>query len=97
MIRVRKENRAFGRGAFKWALTTNGHKLAAYWRSYQDELVLVLHNLRDSAQSIRIDVADIGGGQAPAPLLHNKKVGEIRENFFEVELDPLEFLWLKFR
>jgi len=58
MVAIRKQHPVFGRGGFSWA-TSGLEKLniAGYWRTFQDEEILVLCNL--SAQEQKLPMADL--------------------------------------
>jgi len=87
MIRVRKQHHAFGRGNMEWVLTDNP-SLAIYTRKYQDETLLIINNLSDSAQVISLpkDVQSIY-----ADLLSNaqEQIGST------LKLQPYTYRWLK--
>ena len=51
MIQVRKQHLAFGRGAFEW-LDACPKAVTGYWRTYQDERLLVLNNLSEEVQTV---------------------------------------------
>ena len=87
MIQVRKQHHAFGRGNMEWVLTDNPF-LAIYTRKYQDETLLIINNLSDSAQAISLpkDVQSIY-----ADLLSNaqEQIGST------LKLQPYTYRWLK--
>ena len=87
MIQVRKQHHAFGRGNMEWVLTDNP-SLAIYTRKYQDETLLIINNLSDSAQAISLprDVQSIY-----ADLLSNtqEQIGST------LKLQPYTYRWLK--
>jgi len=87
MIQVRKQHHAFGRGNMEWVLTDNP-SLAIYTRKYQDETLLIINNLSDSAQAISLpkDVQSIY-----TDLLSNaqEQIGST------LKLQPYTYRWLK--
>jgi maltose alpha-D-glucosyltransferase / alpha-amylase len=87
MIQVRKQHHAFGRGNMEWVLTENP-SLAIYTRKFQDETLLIINNLSDSAQAISLpkDVQSIY-----ADLLSNaqEQIGST------LKLQPYTYRWLK--
>ncbi len=53
MIALRKKHPAFGRGSFEW-IDVGTSAVAAYCRKHQDDRVLVLNNLSDQPQRVRV-------------------------------------------
>jgi maltose alpha-D-glucosyltransferase/alpha-amylase len=53
MIELRKKHRCFGWGEFEWVDMNTG-AVAAYIRKYDNESILVIHNLSDKPQAISI-------------------------------------------
>lgn len=83
MIDVRKQHPAFGRGDFTWA-EVGSKAVAAYWRTLDNDRVLVLHNLSDRSQPIE-PVASLHDW---VDLLSNSPVSP-------TALEPYQFLWLR--
>ncbi|MGZ9222175.1 MAG: maltose alpha-D-glucosyltransferase, partial [Anaerolineales bacterium] len=54
MIRVRKQHPVFGRGRMEWKETGNPAVLA-YRREYQAETILILNNLSEASQTVRLE------------------------------------------
>jgi maltose alpha-D-glucosyltransferase/alpha-amylase len=94
MIQARKAHQAFGRGAFEW-LASCPEAVAGYWRTYQDERLLVLNNLSAVVQTVEVDLAaqvshrrvilsspgvEPSEGSAPSRLT--------------VALNPYQYLWM---
>ena len=89
MIAIRKQHPAFGQGSFQWANVAND-TIAAYWRTDDNERILVLQNLTDQDQT----------AQTPAELLEANKMinlltGEPTTFNETTALHPYQFLWLK--
>ena len=53
MIAVRKQHPALGRGDFAW-LSMRSPAIAAYWRTFDRERILVLQNLSDQPQTLEL-------------------------------------------
>jgi maltose alpha-D-glucosyltransferase / alpha-amylase len=87
MINIRKQHHVFGRGLMEWVLTDNP-SIAIYTRKYQDETLLIIHNLSDSGQTISLprDVQSIYDD-----LLTNvqEQIGST------LDLQPYAYRWLK--
>jgi len=58
MIRLRKDHPALGWGDFTWA-EAGTPAVAAYWRSYQGERLLILNNLSDIQQDISLPISRV--------------------------------------
>jgi maltose alpha-D-glucosyltransferase/alpha-amylase len=82
-LRVRREHPAFGRGSFEW-LPSVSTSIAAYWRSLDDDRILVIHNLSDRTQPIEFSPP----AQTWFDLLTNSQISPS-------SLAPYEHLWLR--
>ena len=82
-MRVRREHPAFGRGSFEW-VKVDTQAVAAYWRTLDDDRVLVLHNLSDQVQPIELADPALGWFD----LLTQSRLTQ------HVSLQPYQFLWL---
>ncbi len=82
-LRVRREHPAFSRGTFDW-LPAVSPAIAAYWRTFDRDRVLVLHNLSDRPQAIEL----AGPPQGWIDLLTSS------HNLHCASLEPYQFLWL---
>ena len=90
MIRVRKEHPTFGRGDFEW-IDCQNDAIAAYTRTFEGEVVIVLNNLSTLEQNISIS-APVGAKQVNDLL--TKTTYHIQENTLNVKLNPRQYLWL---
>jgi len=57
MIRVRKENHAFGWGDWQ-IVETQSADVLAHRLDWENKTVVVLHNLSDEAKEVKLDLAD---------------------------------------
>ncbi len=91
MISVRKAHPAFGRGSFAWA-GVNDPAIAAYWREYEGERLLIVNNL--SSQGCLADIElPAEGAQTFRGLLSGQSfAGE--DGRLRLELEPYQHLWL---
>ncbi len=93
MISVRKAHPAFGWGDFSWA-ETGSLAVAAYWRVYGDEQLLILNNLSQQVQSLTIDLAPGKEIKFSDILTGNETLLTINGKL-ELTLKPFEYRWLK--
>jgi maltose alpha-D-glucosyltransferase/alpha-amylase len=93
MISVRKAHPAFGWGDFSWA-ETGSPAVAAYWRVYGDEQLLILNNLSQQVQSLTIDLAPGKEIKFSDILTGNETLLTIKGKL-ELTLKPFEYRWLK--
>jgi maltose alpha-D-glucosyltransferase/alpha-amylase len=92
MIKVRKRHLSFGLGQFDW-VDVGSPAVAAYWRRYQDEAMLVLNNLSDSTQNIELELPDSSSSKY-VDLLSGLQVIPPQNKNFSLEVDPYQYLWL---
>jgi maltose alpha-D-glucosyltransferase/alpha-amylase len=83
-LRVRREHPAFSRGTFEW-LPITLPAIAAYWRMFEHDCVLVVHNLSDQPQPIELAAQP----QSWIDLLSQARLSS------HVSLAPYQFLWLQ--
>lgn len=95
MIAVRKVHRAFGWGNFIWAEVSKPKEIAAYYRSYQGETLLIVNNLTSKRQTVDILVEEEHLFFPPPDLFTGRATGELVNGHLILELQPSEFLWLK--
>jgi maltose alpha-D-glucosyltransferase/alpha-amylase len=97
---ARKQYRAFGRGAFEFALPEND-AILGYWRVYCDEKhnvrerVLGLFNLTDETQSATLDLS-AHLGVSPVDILTGQAWATVAEAAYPLELAPYAYHWLRF-
>lgn len=91
MLKIRSTSKAFGRGTYEFIDVYSGsvvnEEVLAYKRSYEDEMVIVLQNLSDKTQNFKIDI----NISSSIDMLGKK----ITVNNNEIELAPLEYLWIR--
>ena len=69
MLEKRSEHAAFGRGNLEFVTTENPHILA-YYRQFDTDRLLVVHNLSDQEQSVRLNTAEL----TATDMLTEKKI-----------------------
>ncbi|HSM72736.1 MAG TPA: maltose alpha-D-glucosyltransferase [Anaerolineales bacterium] len=91
MISVRKEHKAFGWGEFEWIDCYND-AVAAYRRTFQEETILIFHNLSDNIQELSYEPKR--STRVRIDLLTQKEyVSE--DGWVNLKLKPYQYLWLK--
>jgi trehalose synthase len=89
MLSTRKGHRAFGWGDLVWEDCGND-RIAAFWRRWEDERILAVHNLSDTETTCSF------AGSAAGPvldLLTHEKYAFSREKP-QILLAPYQYLWL---
>jgi maltose alpha-D-glucosyltransferase / alpha-amylase len=97
MIAVRKEHRVFGLGDFRWVTNNSAQgqtAIAAYLRIDSKETVLAVHNLSAVKQKASLQIPGLGSS-APHDILTGKALSPLSGGRLELELDPLQFLWIQ--
>jgi maltose alpha-D-glucosyltransferase/alpha-amylase len=96
MIAVRKSRPAFGWGEFNWAVDTSdieSYSIAAFYRFFEDENLLILHNL--SAREQSIDIALPSANDTLEDLFGKKLQFTIKQGRFSIRLEPFEYRWFQ--
>ena len=92
MIATRKAHRAFGWGEFVWAdLDLNG--VAAYWRSFGDDRLLIVQNLTPEMQLARLVWPGLGDGFVYDAIRPDERK-RVRAGELFLELAPYQYAWL---
>jgi maltose alpha-D-glucosyltransferase/alpha-amylase len=90
-IALRKEHPVFGLGSFE-ALTPGNEKIFACIRTYEDDVVLCVHNLARSAQAVELDLSRYNG-RRPVELFGRSRFPKIGELPYLLTLAPRGFFW----
>ncbi len=96
MIAVRKSRPAFGWGEFNWAVDTSdieSYSIAAFYRFFEHENLLILHNL--SAREQSIDIALPSTKNTLEDLFGKKLEFTIKQGRFSINLGPFEYRWFQ--
>ncbi|KAA3647741.1 MAG: maltose alpha-D-glucosyltransferase [Chloroflexi bacterium] len=91
MISVRKAHPAFGRGDFTWEASITNTSIAAYWRSYEGQQILVLQNLSKEDQLINLEMNHVKGNSLQ-DILTSQKLG-LKKNDITITLSAFEYHW----
>lgn len=95
MIAVRKTHRAFGWGDFEWAHTSHPIQVAAYFRRYEGEVLLILNNLSNQALDLWVQIPKENVFFPPPNLFTGKATGELLDGRLQLSLPAHGFEWLK--
>ncbi|MGN0921021.1 MAG: maltose alpha-D-glucosyltransferase [Cellvibrio sp.] len=96
ILAIRKQQKAFGRGAFKILSPSNRHVLA-YIREYihdneQPEIILCVVNLSRSAQAVQLNLMNYQG-LLPIELIGGTAFPPIDSHEYQLTLPPYGFFW----
>ncbi len=92
MIGLRKQHPAFGWGDFAWA-DVGSPSVAAYWRTYKAERLLIINNLSGNQQDIRIHFPAAVPTKA-FDLYSGIMIETGHAGSLELRLSPYQFYWL---
>jgi maltose alpha-D-glucosyltransferase/alpha-amylase len=92
MISIRKQNKVFGWGSFRWVNAGNT-AVAAYLREYGDERVLIVQNLSNQIQSAVLPISRARNIH-PVDLLSDRQLRPLQDNHLALTLAPYRYLWL---
>lgn len=91
LIAMRKRYKAFGRGTLEFLYPEN-HRVLAFIRRYQDEVILVIANLSRFVQYAGLDLAAFKG-TAPIELFGRAQFPPIGDTPYFLTLGPHSFYW----
>ena len=92
MIAARKRFPAFGRGSISFLRPANG-KVLAFVRRHEDTVLLIVHNLAASAQSVELNLKEFAGAK-PVELLGEARFPPVTERPYVLTLAPYGYYWL---
>jgi maltose alpha-D-glucosyltransferase/alpha-amylase len=95
MTAVRKVHRAFGWGDFNWAETNKPKEIAAYYRSFRGETLLIVNNLSSKKQTVDVKLAEEHLFFPPPDLFTGRATGELVDDSIRLEIRGNGYLWLK--
>ncbi|PSO49177.1 MAG: maltose alpha-D-glucosyltransferase [Actinobacteria bacterium QS_8_72_14] len=91
LLRVRRQHPVFGTGSFQ-ALPTSNPKVLAFLRIGQDQAMLVVANMANTAQPVQLDLARYAG-RVPVELVGGAAFPPIGELAYLLTLAPHGFYW----
>ncbi len=93
LIGVRKRCRAFGRGTIEFLRPLN-QSVLAFYREYQDDVILVVANLSGRSQPVMLDLARYRGA-TPFELLGETRFPPIGDQPYFLSLGPHGYYWFR--
>jgi maltose alpha-D-glucosyltransferase / alpha-amylase len=84
-----------GRGTIEF-LRPRNDKVLVYLREYQQETLLMVHNLGGSAQAVELDLGKFAG-VAPMELFGETRFPPIGERPYMLSLAPYGYYWFSLR
>jgi maltose alpha-D-glucosyltransferase / alpha-amylase len=90
-IALRKEHPVFGLGSYT-PLEPDNPKIFAHVRSYEDDIVLCVHNVARSAQAVQLDLSAYEG-RIPEEMLGRTRFPRIGELPYLLTLAPRGWFW----
>jgi len=93
IISVRRSHPAFARGAIAFLAPANP-KILAYLRTLDDEILLCVANLSETAQAAELELGE-WAGRVPVEMFGGCPFPAIRRAPYTITLPGHEFLWLK--
>jgi maltose alpha-D-glucosyltransferase/alpha-amylase len=95
LIEQRKQFKAMGRGTLEFLRPSN-RKVLAFFRRYQDEIILVIANLSRFPQHVELDLAEVKG-MTPLEIFGRAEFPPVGEGPYPVTLGSLGFYWFAFQ
>jgi maltose alpha-D-glucosyltransferase/alpha-amylase len=92
-ISLRQEHPVFGLGTYE-PLEPSNYKIFAHLRSYEDDLMLCVHNLARSAQAVELDLSHYEG-RTPVEVFGRSRFPKIGELPYLLTLAPRGFYWFQ--
>jgi maltose alpha-D-glucosyltransferase/alpha-amylase len=93
IIAVRKKTRVFGRGSLTFLRPVNDSVLA-HVRAWEDETVLLVHNLSGAAQPVELDLRRYAR-HVPVEMLGETRFPAIGERPYFLALAPYGYYWFR--
>jgi maltose alpha-D-glucosyltransferase/alpha-amylase len=90
-VSLRKEHPVFGLGTYE-ALESSNPKVFAHIRTYEEDVILCVHNLARSAQAVELDLGRFEG-RSPVEMFGRARFPRIGELPYLLTLAPRGFFW----
>jgi maltose alpha-D-glucosyltransferase / alpha-amylase len=91
MLAVRREHKAFGRGAQRFLRPAN-RKILAYLREFEEDVILCVANLSRTAQAVELDLSEFSG-RTPVELTGRIAFPPVGNLPYLLTLPPYGFFW----
>ncbi len=95
LIALRNQIKAFSRGDLKF-LDPENTKILAYFRTYEEQRILVVANFSRYVQYVELNLKD-DIGSLPVEIFGNTPFPEIKEEPYFLSLGPHSFYWFDIR
>jgi maltose alpha-D-glucosyltransferase/alpha-amylase len=95
LIRVRRTSRVFGRGSIEFLKPAN-HRVLAYLRKLENEVVLVVNNLSSTAQAVELDLSAYASA-VPIEMSGGNIFPRLGRTPYLLTLGPFQFFWFRLR
>jgi maltose alpha-D-glucosyltransferase/alpha-amylase len=95
LIQTRSLFHVFGRGSMQILKPAN-HRILAYIRKWEQQIVLVVNNLSSSAQAVELDLRQFEG-YVPIEMFGRNLFPRVRELPYLLTLGPYQFYWFQLR
>ncbi len=95
MIATRRRYPAFGRGTMAFLPSAND-KVLAYVRRHENAVLLLVHNLAGSAQSVELNLKEFAGSM-PVELLGESQFPPVTDRPYVLTLAPYGYYWLNLK
>ena len=95
LIALRKDHPVFGLGTYE-ALRPENPRIFAHVRTYEDDIVLCVHNLARSAQAVELDLSR-WEGLIPEEMFGRTRFPRIGQLPYLLTLAPRGFFWFQLR
>jgi maltose alpha-D-glucosyltransferase/alpha-amylase len=92
-IAMRKEHPVFGLGDYK-PLEPSNTRIFAHIRTYEDDVIMCVHNMARSAQAVELDLSEYEG-RYPVELYGGSRFPRIGELPYLLTLAPRGFFWFQ--
>lgn len=92
-VALRKEHPVFGLGSFE-AIVPENEKIFAHVRTYEEDVVLCVHNLARSAQAVELDLSRFAG-RVPEEMFGRSRFPPIGGLSYLLTMSPRGFFWFR--
>jgi maltose alpha-D-glucosyltransferase/alpha-amylase len=93
LIAARKKTTVFGRGSLTFLRPANT-RILAFLREHEGEVLLVVHNLSDTAEPVELDLSP-HRGCVPVELLGDVRFPAVADRPYFLSLGPYGFFWFR--
>ena len=95
IIAVRRSTGVFGRGSIEFLYPAN-HRILAYLRKLEKDVVLVVNNLSSTAQAVELDLRSYKGNIL-IEMFGNNMFPRVGELPYLLTVGPYQFYWFRLR